>query len=1060
MRQKLFNVFLVCLFCLTVPAVAFAQQAIKVTGKVIDSTNEGVPGVNVSVKGGSLGTITDIDGNYKIDVPNSKSVLVFSFIGYAKQEIPVGNKTVINVTMKDDTQLLDEVVVVAYGTSRKGDLTGAITSVRPDENEASKAISIDNLLQGKVAGLSMSVSSSTPGAANSITIRGANSLRGDNQPLYVIDNVPQASTGEFAQSAMGGGDFQIAQDPLSSLNPSDIEDITVLKDASATAIYGSRGANGVILITTKKGKEGKARINVSANFTTADAANLHKMMDLRSYGMYKNSQVEEASRLFYFVGDEIRYVTNDKVAGYDPNDPTTYSLPDYVNWQKELYRSAFSQNYSASVSGGANGMRYYFSAGFKNIEGIARNTGIKQGDFRGNINVDLSKTVTLAVNLSGSLKENNMMGGGDTKGGPTGSAARTAIDTQPFRKPSDDPTLQDAENTDVDSWVTDYTDLAHDKTFRGSLDLGWKITKFLRYNLRTGGNIMINDRGRWYGLALFKGRNEQGVLALTDWNRSNYNVENVFNLNTNLGKIAKLDATLGITYDVYKDLTKNIYATNFTNFDFGVDGLHMAGQKDYKQPIQKDYQLLSYLGRVNLSFYDKYLVTASLRVDGSSKFQKGKRFAYFPSASIAWRMEQEEFMKDINWLSQLKLRVSYGETGSQSITPYSTFSDYARVMDYATANGEKELAAVVSKLQNDGLKWERTSSWNAGFDFGVLKQRITGSFEYYKKKTSDLLINRDLPLSSGFASVTMNQGSLTNEGVEFSLDATIIDNKEFQWSLGGNIGYNKTKITELGLPESVFSDNVKGRGYLGNTLGSHFGVANIFLEGKAPGLFYGYQTDGIVQESDLTDGSYKITKDINGGVPQAGDIKFIDQNGDGEINEADKMILGDPNRPMTYGFQTKLTYKGLSLSAAFTGVSGYDVLNTNVRYEQTPSRQTSNLYQKVYNGMWTAENPTNLYPRSTYKMPDVVMDRYIEDASYLRCSDITLNYVLPNKWMKKIGFRTTSIFASVKNAFVITDYSGYDPEVNSFAFDGLRPGIDMSSFPNMRSFIFGINVNF
>ena len=285
---------------MTAPAVAFAQQAIKVTGKVIDSTNEGVPGVNVSVKGGSLGTITDIDGNYKIDVPNSKSVLVFSFIGYAKQEIPVGNKTVINVTMKDDTQLLDEVVVVAYGTSRKGDLTGAITSVRPDENEASKAISIDNLLQGKVAGLSMSVSSSTPGAANSITIRGANSLRGDNQPLYVIDNVPQASTGEFAQSAMGGGDFQIAQDPLSSLNPSDIEDITVLKDASATAIYGSRGANGVILITTKKGKEGKARINVSANFTIADAANLHKMMDLRSYGMYKNSQVEEASRFILF----------------------------------------------------------------------------------------------------------------------------------------------------------------------------------------------------------------------------------------------------------------------------------------------------------------------------------------------------------------------------------------------------------------------------------------------------------------------------------------------------------------------------------------------------------------------------------------------------------------------------------------------------------------------------------------------------------------------------------------------------------------------------------------
>lgn len=304
MRQKLFNVFLTCLLCLTTTAAAFAQQSVKVTGKVIDSTNEGVPGVNVQVKGGSLGTITDIDGNYKIDVPNSKSVLVFSFIGYETQEIAVGNKTVINVTMKDDTQLLDEVVVVGYGSARKGDLTGALTTMKPDANDAAKVTSIDGLLQGKIAGLVVSSASSSVGAASSITIRGASSLRGDNQPLYVIDNVPQASTGEFGSSAISG-DFQIAQDPLSSLNPSDIEDITVLKDASSTAIYGSRGANGVILITTKKGKEGKAKVNVNATFTIANASRLLDLVDLDEYAEYQNSRITDGYYPFYKVGDEI-----------------------------------------------------------------------------------------------------------------------------------------------------------------------------------------------------------------------------------------------------------------------------------------------------------------------------------------------------------------------------------------------------------------------------------------------------------------------------------------------------------------------------------------------------------------------------------------------------------------------------------------------------------------------------------------------------------------------------------------------------------------------------------
>lgn len=644
MRQKLLNVFLVCLLCLTSTAAALAQQTIKVTGKVIDSTNEGVPGVNVQVKGGALGTITDVNGNYKIDVPNSKSVLVFSFIGYETQEVPVGNKTVINVSLKDDTQVLDEVVVVAYGTARKGDVTGALTSLRPDPNDAAKATSLDNLLSGKVAGLVVNSTSSAVGSASSVTIRGASSLRGDNQPLYVIDNVPQASTGEFSSSGISG-DFQINQDPLSSLNPGDIEDITVLKDASSTAIYGSRGANGVILITTKKGKAGKAKVNASATFTIANTTNLLDMINLEEYANYANSRIQDGLVPFHLVGDQVRYVFNGSYDKYDANNPGTYNVVTYRNWQKEIYTSAFSQNYSLSLNGGSDKITYYISANFKDINGTVKQTSLKQGDLRANLSAEVSKAVKIDLSLSGALRQNDMMAGGNTLGGATGAISRTALDYAPFEMPEGDPSFNNENKTTVFSWLNDYVDVTDDKTFKASLDLTWKINKFFRYNLRTGGNLNINERKRWYGLQLYQGMNNQGLLALSDLNKNNVSVENILNYSTKLKSFATLDATAGVTYEDYNFLNKNTTANQFTFFEMRENGLHMAGNVNNAQPIQKDYQLVSYLGRANLSILDKYLITASFRADGSSKFAKGNRWGYFPSASLAWRMEQEEFMK-------------------------------------------------------------------------------------------------------------------------------------------------------------------------------------------------------------------------------------------------------------------------------------------------------------------------------------------------------------------------------------------------------------------------------
>lgn len=1067
MKRNIFKRTLSVLTVLLLGVHLLYAQNITIKGSVSDG-KEPLMGVTVQVKGTSKATATDLDGNYTIVVPDKKAVLVFSYIGYEKQEVTVGNRTVVNVRMSDNDQLLDEVVVVGYGSVKKSDVTGAITSLRPDERDAATSVSLDNLLQGKVAGLVVGTTSATPGAASSITIRGASSLRGDNQPLYVIDNIPQASTGEFAASAFGDDDYQTAADPLSSLNPSDIESIEVLKDASATAIYGSRGANGVILITTKKGKAGKPRINVNANFTIANATRLYDMLNLSDYADYRNAQSGPDDRQFFKSGNEVRYIFSG--GKYDENDPSSYRVLQERDWQREIYRTAFSQNYSVSVNGGSEKVRYFVSAAFKNINGIVKQTGLQQGDLRANLSMDLSKRVSVDLSLSGSIKKNDMMSGSNANGGAQGSVSVTAITSQPFEYPADDPSLSGTNGMEkritVFSWLNDYDDQTNENAFRASMDLKWNIWDGLTYSLRTGGNLRDEYRARWFGTETFRGNNDKGSLGITDLSQYNITIENMLNYHKTFDTLLDLDVTGAVTYDDYNYLNKRIQGRQFSNMSFGIDGLHMAERISYLEPVQRDYQLLSYLGRVNLSFLEgRYLATASFRADGSSRFAKGHRWAYFPSFSLAWRMEQEDFIKDnVEWLDQLKLRVGYGQTGNSAIDPYSSFYNYSQIIDYANATGDKVLAMAVDKLQNEGLTWETTESWNVGIDFGVFKNRFRGTLDFYNKETKDLLISRILPPSAGFSSIYYNSGNMRNQGVEFSLDADIIQTKDFTWTFGGNIGKNNAKILDLGVSRGDFGVYKDILAYEGNSLGNHFGNAHLFWVGHAPGLFFGYETDGIVQESDLPEngGSYNVTQDLStGGAPQAGDIKIIDQNGDGVINTDDRVIIGDPNPDFTYGFHTSFSWRGITLSAQFNGVYGKDLINTNLRYQAIPNRTGGNLRTEAWLGAWTAENQSNTYPRVNYSLPTpAVLDRYVEDASFLRCSDITLAYDLPKQLMRKIGFNSINVFASVKNAFLITKYSGYDPEVDSFAFDGLRPGVDMSSFPHARSFIFGLNVSF
>lgn len=1036
------------LFCMSI-CWSFAQTK-TIKGKIVDDLKLGMPGVNVVVKGTTNGTISDLDGNYSIAIPQGKTILVYSFMGYTTQEIPVGTQSQINVTMKEDSKQLDEVVVVGYGEVRKKDLTGAVAQLKPNDSESQIFTSVDNILQGKIAGVNISNSGSTPGGAVSVQIRGANSLRGDNQPLYVIDNIPMPSTAEGA--ANGVGDFQTAQNPLTSLNPQDIESIEVLKDASATAIYGARGANGVILITTKKGKKGQTNINVNANLSIANATRLPELLGLSDYAKYRNEQNAGSTPQYYFEGEQVRFVTSGGT--YDPANPESYHLLQDINWMNKIFRQAFSQNYNVSVNSGGERTTYFFSAGFKNIEGLVKNTGLKQGDLRLNLTSQLNDRLKLNVNLNGSIKQNDMMSGGDTKGGASGSILRNAIDASPHDKIVDANTLPEDRSTAL-SWIEDYDDITVSKIFRASLSLNWKINNIFSYELRTGGNIRDEDRKRWFGLQLFRGMNDNGVLSISDINSNNYSVENLLNFNKKFGSLFNLNGVVAVNYEDYNFVNASTNAKNFENHILRTKGLSFAKNVTNPSPVQRDYQLGSYLARTNFSFLEgRYLLTASFRADGSSKFAKGHQWGYFPSASAAWRMEEEGFMKNADFLDQLKIRAGWGITGNQGIDPYQTISGYSSLLDYATSEGDRLLAMGVASIPNPNLKWETTEAWNVGVDFAFFNQRLMGTVDAYVKTTKDLLIEMPLPLSTGFGSFTVNQGSIQNKGLELTLTGIVLKKKDFNLSLSGNIGVNRSKVKTLGLPETQLG-NHQLTGYLGRSVGDRFGPVNIFAVGQAPGMFWGYKTDGIIQnEQEVANMTYVK------GDKTPGNVKFVDMNGDHVIDEKDMTFIGNPNPDFTYGFQIAFSYKSLSFSTSFNGVYGNQIYNTNNYYDQNPRRTNNNIRKEVYDNAWRGEGTSNTYTSPTSKAADVSMDRFIEDGSFFRCNDMTLTYALPSKWIKPALLQRANVFVSAKNLFVITKYSGFDPEVNSFPNDGLRIGVDLNSFPNPREFVFGVNLTF
>ena len=1042
------------------PTIVFSQSK-TITGSVTDDVGLPIPGVSILVKNTkNLGVATDFDGNFNITIPfNQTKILVFSYLGYTTQEVNVSKTTNVNLIMISDQTQLDEVVVIGYGTVLKKDVTGSLVTVEVKDNVANQSSTIDQLLQGRAAGVQVTQNAGAPGSGISVKIRGTNSLRGNNEPLYVIDGVIISSAGEDVIAAGGvGNSGQEAQNGLNGINPRDIESIQVLKDASATAIYGSRGANGVILITTKQGVKGKVKIN---SFITNSIRTMDKKYDVLDGIGYANYQ-NEASLL---NGLNPRYqIDGSQIFGieYDSEgNPNVFNRPAQIlNWQDELYRNGFSTKSGFSASGGSDNGNYYISLGFDDQKGIVSNSSRKSTDFRINLNQDLTDKLTLKARVSASFNNINFSEGGDLTGSNQ-SFVRNGILFRPVITEEVEDLGEDLEASNPYSWVNDFEDVSKAKRYIASLGLTYKLPlKGLKYQLKVGGNVRTKDRRRFYGLTTFQGNLSNGALQISTLNTTSFQVNNFLRFNRTFKRKHRINATAGVTYDV-RNVERSIYAVaDFVTTELTTQQPFLASL--ITQPLRflkSDQQIFSLLGRINYTFNNKYILTASFRRDGVSKFSEQNRFGLFPSFALAWRLDNEKFIKNLNVFEDLKLRFGWGQIGNHGIGSYGTLSDYGiNGQLYGTPGNGTSVPLSLNNLANPNLTWETTEQLNFGLDFATKNDRVSGSVDLYDKTTKDLLQSAPIPTSSGFRSILINRGTISNKGLELALNIAAVSTDDFQINIGGNIAFNKTNIETLGGPvRDFYVDGVAQQRsfYFGNQIstGLYFrSPANVFIEGEETGLFYGLESNGIYQTED--------TDLVDGAVP--GDVRYVDQNGDGVIDILDRTFIGNPNPDFVYGFNLNFKLKGFTADFLFNGVFGNDIANGNLIKLNNAEGLATNISPNAYNNAWRPEAQSNIYPRLGYDVTAYqaigISDRIIEDGSFLRLNNVTISYDIPVE--KSLLMDRVNVYIAGKNLVTWTDYSGYNPEVTSFLNNGLINGVDWNGPRNAKTILLGLNINF
>lgn len=1046
---------------LLISLLTYAQEGRTITGTVTDPAGEPLPGVSIVEKGTTNGSITDIEGQYSVTLSGENATLVYSFIGFKLHEVVVADQKKISVILQEEVTDLDEVVVVGYGEVRKRDLTGAIASVQEKEEVARQYSSVDMLLQGRASGLQVVGNAGSPGGAVSVRIRGTNSLRGNNEPLYVVDGVIISTAGtDVSDPSTDANEIQTQQNGLTGLNPRDIEKIEVLKDASATAIYGSRGANGVVMITTKSGKSrepGKATINA---YGTAEWNLMSKkidVLDATGFANYQNERQEVEGNLPRY------HVDNGQVypLTYDADDnPVIGEIPyQQVNWQDEIYEMSMSHSEGLSINGGSDKGNYYFSAGFTDQKGIVETTRIKRGDLRLNLNRDLSERLKMDTRFSMMFQDGTFAQAGSKSGGNR-SFTKQVLGYRPLIGQDDNADDLDLEISNPYAWLTDFEDKTQELRLNSSVAFTYEIMKGLKYKINGGLDYRKKDRSKFYDTGVFVGQKENGLANYTYLDRYSYVVDNLLMFNKRINKIHQINAVAGVTYDGVSTKNKLYEVANFPDKSLAAD-YPQAGQTTYRpfSVLSSEEAIFSVLGRVNYSLKDKYVLTASYRADQSTKFRKGNQWGYYPAVALAWRVMEEPFIKNLNVFHNLKLRAGWGLTGNQAISPYQTLGTYSTAY-YVSATNSTLIGNVPARIPNPYLTWETSEQLNAGMDVAFFDGRLSATVDLYYKTTEDLLQEIELGPSNGFSSMYINRGTIENRGLELAIDGVVYDKNDWNIDLGGHISFNRNKVKSLGLdPTTVWMNGKESQEvlYYGGRIstGTYFKQpANVFMEGQPIGMFWGWQTDGIYQDGDAA----AEGPTFNGNANQAGDVIFVDQNKDGNIDDLDKTFIGNPNPDFTYGFSANFRYKNLSLRLLFDGVYGNDIVNGYNMELDYAEGQGTNILKKAYENAWRPDAPSNSYPRIGYAYNEFLSDRIVEDGSYFRLNNVTLGYDVPMNWTNALS--NLHIYGSGKNLFTITNYSGYNPQITSFLNDGTIMGVDWVGTPDVKTFLVGMNITF
>lgn len=1029
---------------------AFAQQK-KITGKVIDETGMGVPGANVIIKGTTTGVATNIDGIYTLSVPQG-STLLFSFIGYKTQEVKVVNQQKIDITLEQESTSLDEIVVTGYGQSRKSDLTGAVSSVSTDGLADFKTSSVLEALGGQVAGVQITQADGSPGSGFDIKIRGVGSLNGDSGPLYVVDG------------------FQV--DNIDYLANSDIESMEILKDASAAAIYGARAANGVILITTKSGKIGKPSITYSGS---ANYRDISKKLDLLDPYEFVKLQMEL---------DPVKFGSTYYKEGNNASTGLPYryqTLEDYigvngVDWQDQVFKSTWSQDHNIGIQGGNENTTYNISYSNYSENGLFKNSNFAKNTAKIRVNQKILKNVTLdatinfvntnrkGISTSADNGRFNMLAQ-ILSARPTGGLSMT---DEELLDSAIDPLIEEEGGSISQVNPIKRTESVKDEKrsdmWQANAALSWEIVKGLTF--KTAGSYRLetarhdkffnedsreaySNGGKPYGQT-----STSRGLRWTNFNYLTYNKKI---------REHRFGAMIGHELSYRSDESLLAQSKDFP-FDFlGNNNLGLGSLPSMVSSGLSDKTLLSFFSRLNYNYDDRYLFTATVRTDGSSVFSAKNKWAWAPSFSFAWRLSEEHFMKSVGFISSLKLRAGWGILGNDRIPNYLSLPLYTPIK-YGV--GSETVTALIPKHKpNPDLKWEGSMTTNIGIDLGVFNNRLTLSADAFIKDTKDLLMEKSLPYISGFSHQWQNIGSIRNKGVELSFHSVNLNlDNGFKWTTDFNISFIRNTLKKLQPGENAM---LQRSGFDSNFTENDY----IAIVGQPLGSMYGYQWDGVYQAEDFVANGVSGNTSLKPGIaknnliaPAPGVVKYKDVSGpngtpDGVIDANDRTVIGNGTPDYYGGFTNNFSYKGIDLSIMFQYSVGNDVYNANRMYMNQSDLERTNKMAEVAN-RWTPTNTTSEVPSARGQIRNSVYSRFIEDGSFLRLKNITMGYTLPKSLSRKIYMDNLRIYASAQNLFVLTNYSGYDPEVSMRSSNPMTPGFDFGAYPRSKVFTVGLDVKF